>query len=388
MIHLSDIHIGKNEKKEFDRYNGLVRQIIDTEDASGSIVIITGDTCDNANDINYNDHPAALAIKALKDKGFDVLVIPGNHDYGTGGRDGANPKYIPLFKKTFYDDENISYPIILIYDNVVIVGLDSSGPYILNHTSKEARGTIGKEQADVIDAVFSQYPDKKKVVCLHHDPFSTDDHLLLSDWEDELKPAINDKDVILLYGHIHTDVNFGDLNKTDLQFNCILNAGSSTKTGEDGDHPEWSIFYRTIDISLASNPRSIKVVPDFNYTITVYTSDCEKAGTDAYVYITLAGVATTGPIELENKDKDDFEKGSIDSFVITANQDLGDIKQITIDAKSNGDKPGWLFTKIEVAPPHKLQNQFKTFTFTNDKWLLAEDKGNLTKLTLTSPTCE
>ena len=63
-------------------------------------------------------------IDLLKKNGFTVLVIPGNHDYGTGSL--GDKKFVEPFKEKFYNSRGITYPKLDIIDEIAFMGLDST----------------------------------------------------------------------------------------------------------------------------------------------------------------------------------------------------------------------------------------------------------------------
>ena len=67
------------------------------------VIVITGDLSDNAHEED-NFRKAKAGVNALKEAGFnDVLLVPGNHDYGTGDR--GDKKFVKLFREIFYGDD-------------------------------------------------------------------------------------------------------------------------------------------------------------------------------------------------------------------------------------------------------------------------------------------
>jgi predicted MPP superfamily phosphohydrolase len=81
IIHLSDLHFGY--KHCTDKLKKIVKKIINNHDADSHVVVVTGDLVDNA-----NRKPAFKNVweelEKLEKQGFLVLVVPGNHDYGSG----------------------------------------------------------------------------------------------------------------------------------------------------------------------------------------------------------------------------------------------------------------------------------------------------------------
>ena len=83
IVHLSDIHIGKNHSQGNSTLaNNLVGLIIQhyTEDIK-PLVVITGDIVDYGSQANL-DAVAPILLR-LQNAGLTVLPVPGNHDYST-----------------------------------------------------------------------------------------------------------------------------------------------------------------------------------------------------------------------------------------------------------------------------------------------------------------
>lgn len=80
--------------------------------------------------------------------------------------------------------------------------------------------------------------------------------------------------------------------------------------------------------------------------ITVYTSDCKYAGTDADVVCTLYGTTTDGaqvespPDMLLSNSKNNFERARVDVFDLPPMADLGELSQIRIGHNNSGTLTG------------------------------------------------
>ena len=121
IIHLSDLHIGYGDLGQ--RFYGIAEDIIFVkEPADDYIVVVTGDVVENATD-SSSYREAKMYFDKLEAAGFTVLVVPGNHDYGTGNL--GSKDYVPLFKTTFFGKANVTYPKLDIIDRIALLGLDS-----------------------------------------------------------------------------------------------------------------------------------------------------------------------------------------------------------------------------------------------------------------------
>ena len=98
IIHLSDLHVGYEECGV--KFQAIIDNITFLKQpAKNYIVVITGDIVENANH-SENIDEAVDAIEQLKERGYKVLVIPGNHDYGTGAM--GDKKFVDLFKERYF----------------------------------------------------------------------------------------------------------------------------------------------------------------------------------------------------------------------------------------------------------------------------------------------
>lgn len=82
IVHLTDLHIGKNDQTEYaERSRRLVNSIVSHFKVSSTkpYVVITGDTVDYGSSQNFDT--AREILRTLRDEGFRLLITSGNHDY-------------------------------------------------------------------------------------------------------------------------------------------------------------------------------------------------------------------------------------------------------------------------------------------------------------------
>ncbi|MGY2033398.1 PLAT/LH2 domain-containing protein [Nocardia gipuzkoensis] len=102
--------------------------------------------------------------------------------------------------------------------------------------------------------------------------------------------------------------------------------------------------------------------------VKITTGDLARAGTDDDVTLTLAGRSW----ELDNVDRDDFERGRTDTFDLDPGPGLygGDIHSVRIHKSRDGAAGGWRLKGVEV-----IVNGTTIFTNQSiDKWLENDDR--------------
>jgi predicted MPP superfamily phosphohydrolase len=246
IIHLSDLHIGHEDCGS--KFRAMIDNIAFLKQpAKNYIVLITGDIVDNATHSEQMDE-AVDAIEQLKNHGYKVLVVPGNHDYGTGSR--GNKKFVDLFKGKYFKSTEISYPKLDIIDKIAFIGLDSTAEELHWHDRFFSEGELGEGQLKRLKTILNKkdVAGRKKVVYLHHHPFDFKLGLQLKD-KNALRKIIENKIDALLFGHYHSSpVSAGKIFHGVWGIARCYNAGSSThKNGNIG-------FQRIIDLSKA-DPR-------------------------------------------------------------------------------------------------------------------------------------
>lgn len=239
LIHLTDTHLGYKDLSS--RMREIITKIIFTkEEASNYIIVHTGDIVEDATeDGSYEE--AVMHFNRLKNAGFQILVIPGNHDYGTGSL--SSKKYVNRFKKTFFGDTSTTYPKLDVIDNIALIGLDSMAEEVSWYDRLSAEGELGTAQLQRLSAMLDQNTAVQQaeyiVVYLHHHPFHPKPFLHLKDSE-ELGDILKQHNIAaILFGHNHDGKKWNG--KWGIQ--RVYDGGTSTgKKGKPCPH-------RVIDLS-------------------------------------------------------------------------------------------------------------------------------------------
>jgi len=84
------------------------------------------------------------------------------------------------------------------------------------------------------------------------------------------------------------------------------------------------------------------------YRMITKTGDDFLAGTDANIYVKLAGSAgETGAKKLDTEHENNFERGKTDEFDVYTG-DLGELKTLTLFRDNFGPSPGWYLDEIKL----------------------------------------
>ncbi|XP_070804066.1 polycystin family receptor for egg jelly-like [Pituophis catenifer annectens] len=108
------------------------------------------------------------------------------------------------------------------------------------------------------------------------------------------------------------------------------------------------------------------------YLVTVYTGSRFRAGTTATVFIQLIGDQAVSDIHrLSHPGHVPFLRGSINTFLLTSKNDLGDIYCLQAWHDNAGSSPNWYLSRVKVENMYTKQS----WMFICRKWL-ALDKDN------------
>lgn len=202
IIHLSDTHV--EDGLHAQRMENIVDSIILTQQpAADYVVVMTGDLMEDAGDIHHVNNARRL-IDRLRDAGFIVLAVPGNHDYGDGI--WGSKKHIQPFKRYFFGDTALEYPKLDMIDEIAFIGLDSMAEELNWYDRLAAEGELGLAQLIRLQTLLAQdrvQSAKYRVVYLHHHPFFPTSFHQLKDTAMLGEILENANISALLFGHNH-----------------------------------------------------------------------------------------------------------------------------------------------------------------------------------------
>ena len=262
IIHLSDLHLGfqENAVNCADQVGKVKEWILSNcTPRSNYVIVITGDLIDSAVDPSkdLSDHAEKKSLWDLSKEliqefsqalptgeKYEVLLVPGNHDYGTGSK--ADKENVIKFKQHYFTSINFEYPHVrivgdgIIHGKIAFIGLDSNEKELGKIDRFWAEGQIGGRQRDALKLALRRDDVKAcdwRVVYLHHHPFESSffkfGHWLKdkSKFKKILKDASREgiKIDALLFGHNHGGKSFHN----KLPISRVYDGG--TVGGKSGD---------------------------------------------------------------------------------------------------------------------------------------------------------
>ena len=254
ILHISDLHVGKrktgiNEARQTEKMVRLIKRHWGDDDDK-PLVLITGDVVDDGREAQFIE--ARHILEPLRRAGFQIVALPGNHDYGWNGAH-AQEKRFKLFKKYLLGIETrVTHPDVPYADeNVALITLNSMRAETGFWDGLLADGEIGNDQLDelgeLLTTLRTERPKSFKiVVALHHHPFLFPDDKLIKHSKEWLGHRLKDgadfmrlvsgRIDVLLFGHEHRAVDFsqplaGRVLTEEYEIPCILCSGRSTDQG-------------------------------------------------------------------------------------------------------------------------------------------------------------
>lgn len=209
IAHISDLHVSSHYYVK--EWGDIV--VDNINDGNVDLVVITGD-------ITMDGHPHEydMALDLLGRIRPDKFIVPGNHDSMNGGYE--------IFQEKFGTRKPI-----LVNEEVVIVGMDSSEPDIHD-------GQIGRHNYPVIRERLTS--DKVTILALHHHiipvPKTGREWNILTDAGDVLSLCVDIKLDLVLSGHRHLPWVW------DLQDTFFVTAGTAcTRRLKGRSYPSYNI---------------------------------------------------------------------------------------------------------------------------------------------------
>jgi len=221
ILQISDLHIDRNEHVTQGARQHIARILeVFGNDTEKPWILISGDVVDDGREDQFL--LANSILQPLREKGFEIYTLPGNHDYGWNGN-FANPTSYHHYLQYIVQDTTQQFPMTYSVGKHFVVMLDSmrAETGFLDHFL--ADGEIGPTQLNALDIILMRLnafrkSGSKVIVALHHHPFLYPDNSkleklgnwfahYLKDGEDLLQMLAGRTDV-LLFGHEHRHIDF------------------------------------------------------------------------------------------------------------------------------------------------------------------------------------
>jgi 3',5'-cyclic AMP phosphodiesterase CpdA len=190
LVHLSDLHFGAHDDRLVEALQGRIDEL------KPDLVVISGDFTQRARTEQFQE--ACRFLEALRERGHEVLGVPGNHDVPL--YDVLRRFLSPLTRYRRYVDETLC-PFIEL-PGVAVLGINTARSL----TFKDGR--ISEGQIEFIRETFARVdPDAVRVLVTHHPLFAipVGDEIERAVGRHELAlDAIEETGVdLLLAGHAH-----------------------------------------------------------------------------------------------------------------------------------------------------------------------------------------
>lgn len=263
LIHLSDTHIGRDDNVV--RMERLIADIVSLGDPQDFLVVHTGDL----NDTHSLDNMdlGRKVLQGLSNRGWRVLLAPGNHDYGDSLH--VDPHSAQRFQATYasylFGEQPPQFPVLTLTDDCALIGLDTNAAEMRFFDRWFAEGFLGAPQIAALNALLDrpEVLSRKVVLYFHHHPFF-DAFAVRADVGDKgylshlfgwntrrfrrlkdaysLMQCVRDRVHLMLFGHQHFGLDYS-AEAQRYGIGMALDASSSTGTQMDTDR----MRYRVID---------------------------------------------------------------------------------------------------------------------------------------------
>lgn len=276
IIHLSDTHVGRGNNAL--RLHLLLQDIARRASPDNSVIVHTGDLNDSAKEAQMTQSLALLDL--ARDAGWQVLLAPGNHDYGDALRVNAPlaQRFAQRYHTYLFGTQAAQFPVLTLTHDCALIGLDSNAGELNFWEQWAAEGSLGAAQLERLNALLDR-PEvlaRRRAVYLHHHPF-LDAFAVRADVGDRgylghllgwntrrfrrlkdaysLMQCLRDRVDVLLFGHQHFGLDYSaDAQRYGIAL--ALDASSSTCTQMDTDRMRYRVLdtatlrYRTYTVPL------------------------------------------------------------------------------------------------------------------------------------------
>ena len=250
IMHISDLHFGAHDERLVEAVAG------EADELRPDLLVISGDFTQRARTEQFRE--ACKFLERLRDKGHEVLGVPGNHDVPL--YDVLRRFLSPLARYRRFIDETLC-PFVEL-PGVAVLGINTARSL----TFKDGR--INKDQVEFIRETFSRTPSEAFRVLVTHHP------LFALEVGGEVERAIGRQELALdtveevgvdmvLAGHAHhaSSQDAGDL-VTRAGGVLVAQAGTATSTRVR----EQEQSFNTIDIAEGCLTITVNAWRDDDFT--------------------------------------------------------------------------------------------------------------------------
>lgn len=215
---LSDIHIEGNKYPTFENYTNILKQVRNSKNTD--TLVFLGDNTMNGQDIESIFFYTALKLAKPAE---NLIIAPGNHDYGngTGEYDKLSKRFLRYANFAGCDIDNTYY--YKVVDGYYFVVLTTESDTV-NSTE------ISDAQLEWLNGVLTEAAkeDKPVFVFSHHPA-----NYIENGSNDRLTEVLNDyEDVIFFCGHTHWPLSYYSV--SEVNGVTSINVPRSTDIYDDG----------------------------------------------------------------------------------------------------------------------------------------------------------
>lgn len=215
---LSDIHIEGNKYPTFEKYQGILKDIHDSKNTD--TLVFLGDNTMNGQDIESIFFYTPLRLTKPAE---NLIIAPGNHDYGNGngGYDKLADRFLRYADFAGCDIDNTYYYKVIDGYYFIVLSTESDTVNAID---------ISDAQLEWLNGVLAEASkDDKPIFVFSHHPVN----YIENGASDRLSDVINDyEDVMFFCGHTHWSLS----SYTVANVNGVqqINIPRSTDIYEDG----------------------------------------------------------------------------------------------------------------------------------------------------------
>lgn len=155
IVHLSDLHFGAHDERLVEAVGREIGEL------NPGLVVISGDFTQRARTEQFRE--ACDFLQLLRDRGHDVLGVPGNHDVPL--YDVLRRFLSPLTRYRRFIDQSLC-PFVEL-PGVAVLGINTARSFTIKD------GRINKGQVEFIRETFSRIPgETMRILVTHHPLFA------------------------------------------------------------------------------------------------------------------------------------------------------------------------------------------------------------------------